>query len=165
MIISFVVAMDKNRAIGNAGGMPWHLPADLKHFKQVTMDKPIIMGRKTFDSIGRALPGRLNIVITRDKNWEAESVYIAHSVDDALKAAAEYEEVMIIGGANLYEQLLPHADRLYITQIDAEITADTWFPEIEADKWQETARETREADEKNPYCCDFVTLERKKRQD
>lgn len=165
MIISLVVAMSRNCAIGNAGGMPWHLPADLKHFKRITMDKPIIMGRKTYDSIGRALPGRLNIVITRDKNWQADEVYVAHSVDDALRAAAEYEEVMIIGGANLYEQLLPNADRLYITEIDAEFPADTYFPAIDTDDWQETARETREADEKNPYRCNFVTLERKKRQD
>lgn len=143
--------------------MPWHLPADLKFFKRITMDKPVIMGRKTFDAIGKPLPGRLNIVVTRDTSWQHDGVYVAHSMEDALRAAAEYEEVMIIGGANLYGQMLPDADRLYLTEIDAEFEADTFFPALDNAQWQEINREQHTADEKNAYPYSFVTLERLRR--
>lgn len=160
MIISLIAAIDRNRAIGKDGAMPWHLPADLKFFKRATMGKPVIMGRRTYDAIGRPLPGRLNIVVTRDPAWRADGVYVAHSLEDAMRAAAEYEEVMIIGGAGLYTQTLPEADRLYLTEIEGEFEADTYFPEFDRAEWREIASERREADDKNPYACRFVTLER-----
>lgn len=163
MIISLIAAIDRNHAIGKDGVMPWHLPADLKFFKRITMDKPVIMGRKTFDAIGKPLPGRLNIVVTRDTSWQHDGVYVAHSMEDALRAAAEYEEVMIIGGANLYGQMLPDADRLYLTEIDAEFEADTFFPALDNAQWQEINREQHTADEKNAYPYSFVTLERLRR--
>ncbi len=163
MIISLIAAIDRNHAIGKDGVMPWHLPADLKFFKRITMDKPVIMGRKTFDAIGKPLPGRLNIVVTRDTSWQHDGVYVAHSMEDALRAAAEYEEVMIIGGANLYGQMLPNADRLYLTEIDAEFEADTFFPALDNAQWQEINREQHTADEKNAYPYSFVTLERLRR--
>lgn len=160
MRISLIAAMGKNRAIGMDGAMPWHLPADLKHFKALTMDKPVIMGRRTHEAIGRPLPGRLNIVITRDANYRAEGCYVAHSIDDALRAAAEYEEVMVIGGAELYAQLLPHADRLYLTEIGHDFDADTFFPAFDKSHWQEIASEDNEPDERNPYRYRFAVLER-----
>lgn len=160
MIISLIAAVDRNRAIGKDGVMPWHLPADLKFFKRITMDKPIIMGRKTFDAIGKPLPGRLNIVVTRDTQWQHDGVYVTHNIEDALRATAEYEEVMIIGGANLYAQMLPDADRLYLTEIDAAFEADTFFPAVDTAQWREAGRERHAADEKNPWPYSFVTLER-----
>lgn len=160
MLISLIAAMDRNHAIGRDGAMPWHLPADLQFFKRVTLGKPVIMGRKTYDAIGRPLPGRLNIVVTRDPLWRAEGVYVVHSLEDAFLAAAEYEEVMVIGGANLYAQVLPEADRLYLTKIEGEFEADTYFPDFDRAEWREIASERRTADEKNPYPCRFVTLER-----
>lgn len=165
MKISFVVAMGENRAIGKDGAMPWHVPADLRYFKRVTMNKPMIMGRKTFEAIGRPLPGRDNIVITRDENWRAEGVIVANDPATALRIAGEKArergegEVMIIGGATIYDLFMKYANRLYITELHSSFPADTYFPSI-GFGWEEVSRETHEADEKNPVPYDFVVLER-----
>ncbi|MCA1804849.1 MAG: type 3 dihydrofolate reductase [Xanthomonadaceae bacterium] len=164
-IISFVVAMARNGVIGKDNQLPWRLPADLRHFKAVTMGKPIIMGRKTFDSIGRPLPGRTNIVVTRDSAYQAEGCLVAHSIEAALAAAGDVEEVMIIGGADFYRQLLPRADRIYLTLIDAEIEGDTRFPELDAARWRERSREQHAPDEQNPYPYSFIVLESARGQD
>ena len=160
MITSLIVAMGKNRAIGKDNQMPWHLPADLKFFKATTMAKPIIMGRKTFESIGRPLPGRTNIVITRNHDWSADGVSVAYSVVRALKMAADEntEEAMIIGGAQIYTESLQYADRLYITEIDLDPEGDAFFPEI-GDEWREVSREAHPAEGDKPAYA-FVTYER-----
>jgi len=141
--------------------MPWHIPEDLKHFKTVTMGKPVIMGRKTFASIGRPLPGRTNIVLTRQEDFEADGVRVAHTLDEALGAArAENpEEIMVIGGAQVYEKALPRADRLYLTYLHEEVEGDTYFPTFDKDEWRE--RERRDSySEKAQTALSFVTLER-----
>ncbi len=163
-IISFVVAMARNGVIGKDNQLPWRLPADLRHFKAVTMGKPIIMGRKTYDSIGRPLPARTNIVVTRDPAYQAEGCVVAHSIEAALAAAGEVEEAMIIGGADFYRQLLPRADRIYLTLIDAEVEGDTCFPELDPARWHERSREDHVADADNPYPYSFILLESAERQ-
>lgn len=161
MHISIIVAMAHHRVIGLKNQMPWHLPADLKHFKAVTMGKPMIMGRKTFESIGRPLPGRLNIVITRNLDWHADGVTTVHSLGDALIAAGAVDEVMIIGGGHLYAEALPKANRLYLTQIDLLVPeADTWFPAYETSDWQVVHEDFHQPDDKNPHAYCFQTLER-----
>ena len=160
MRLSIIVAMDANRVIGHENSLPWHLPADLKHFKQITMGKPILMGRKTWESIGRPLPGRTNIVITRDSNYSAEGCIVVHSVEEALHAAQGHEEVMVIGGEQLYRQVLPDADRLYITQVEGEFPGDTFFPELDMAGWREVERSAHARDEKNAHACSFITLQR-----
>ena len=163
MIISLIVAMDRNRLIGNNNQLPWHLPADLAHFKQVTMGKPIIMGRKTYESIGRPLPGRTNIVLTRDEGYRADGIVLSGSLQKALDCAASEgaEEVMIIGGSNIYEQALELSGRLYLTLVDAEFEGDAWFPEIDKEKWLEISSEAHSADEKNPVDYRFMIFEKK----
>jgi len=163
MRISIIVAMDEGRLIGNEGGMPWHLPADLKFFKSVTMGKPVIMGRSTWESIGKALPGRTNIVITRNTSFQAEDCRLAHSVDEALAIAKEEsaEEVMIIGGSGIYEQTLDRVDRLYLTKIAAHLIGNAHFPVINPDEWQEVTRQEHKADGENPFDLEFVVLDRK----
>lgn len=151
--------MTRNRVIGREGGMPWHLPADLKHFKSVTMDRPIVMGRRTHESIGKALPGRLNVVVTRDPDYRAEGCRVVHSLNEALLECAEWPEVMITGGGQLYREALPHADRIELTEIDADIDGDTTFPELDDSQWREISRVERAPDEKNPYRLVFRTLE------
>ncbi|MDX1455193.1 MAG: type 3 dihydrofolate reductase [Gammaproteobacteria bacterium] len=160
MILSMIVAMGENHAIGKDGGMPWHLPADLQYFKRVTMGKPIIMGRKTFESIGRPLPGRPNLVITRSEDFAPEGVDVHSSPEAALAAVADVDEAMIIGGGRIYAELLPQADRLYVTFIHADFEADTFFPEL-GNEWQEVSREDHAADEKNPVATSYVVLERR----
>jgi dihydrofolate reductase len=160
MKISIVVAMAVNRVIGHENRLPWHLPADLKYFKQLTMGKPILMGRKTFESIGRPLPGRTNIVITRNESYTAEGCVVVHSIEAALKAAADSEEVMVIGGAEFYRQVLPYAGTLYITRVTGEFEGDTFFPELDDAEWHEVERSDFEADEKNPHAYSFVRLDR-----
>jgi len=155
-IISLVAAMAKNRVIGKDNGMPWHLPADLKHFKAVTLGKPIIMGRKTYESIGRPLPGRQNIVISRNPDYQASGCDTVTSIESAIDLVADVEEVMIIGGGFLYSQVLPQANKLYLTFIDSEIDGDTQFPEYEHLSLTEIKRESFKADERNPYDLDFV---------
>jgi dihydrofolate reductase len=159
-VLSLVVAHTRNRVIGRGGGMPWHLPADLKHFKAITMDKPIVMGRRTHASIGKALPGRRNIVVTRDRSFSADGVLVAHSLDEALVLAGDADEVMVIGGGQLYSEALPYARRIHLTEIDTNLDGDTWFPELDPAVWKETAREPRDADTRNAFAMSFVTLER-----
>jgi len=160
MKLSIIAAMDRNRLIGNNNQLPWHLPADLQFFKRTTLGKPILMGRKTFDSIGRPLPGRRNVIISRNPNYQAAGCDVVHSIEEALKLVKESEEVMLIGGATLYEQALPRAQRLYLTLIDAEFTGDAWFPDYpQLGNWHEVSREKQQADEKNRMDYTFVILE------
>lgn len=159
MIISMIAAMAKQRIIGKDNQMPWHLPADFDWFKRCTMGKPIVMGRKTYESIGRPLPGRRNVVISRNIQLTIEGVDIVGSVEDAIKLLADQEEIMIIGGGSIYHACLPLASKLYLTFIDAEIDGDTQFPQW-PDKWQETYREHYSADDKNIYDMDFVVIEK-----
>lgn len=167
--LSFVVAMASNRVIGRDNGLPWRLPEDLKYFKQVTMGRPMIMGRKTFDSIGRPLPGRTNIVVTRQREWQAPGVAVAESLDHALRLArrqAETDcvpEVMLIGGADLFDQALPLCDRLYLTEVHADVQGDTFFPQLSISDWRETQRQDRPAENdqsSNGYDYSFVVLDR-----
>ena len=164
--LAIIVAAAENGVIGKDNALPWHLPEDLRYFKRVTMGKPIVMGRKTFESIGRPLPGRTNIVITRDRDWVADGVKVAHSLDEAITLAADVglidgvEELMVIGGAEIYAAALPQADRLYLTQVDAEVEGDAWLPEINWAKWREVSRQSHQAGEGNPYNYSFVVFER-----
>lgn len=160
MKISIVVAMAANRVIGNNNRLPWHLPADLKHFKATTMGKPIIMGRKTWESIGRPLPGRTNIVITRDRAYTANGCVVVHSIDDALAAAGDQDEAMVIGGAEFYRQVLPRASTIYLTRIHRGFEGDTVFPELDDDDWCEVERTDFTADADNPHAYSFIRLER-----
>lgn len=164
--LSLIVAMARNRSIGRDNRLPWRLSHDLQYFKQITWGKPIIMGRKTFDSIGRALPGRTNIVVTRQPQWRAEGTTVAASLDHAIELARAVaradrrDEVMLIGGASLYQAALARADRLYLTQIQADIAGDAFFPPIEMENWHEVKREDYSASGDNPYDYAFVVLER-----
>lgn len=135
-MISLIVAHDKKRVIGYNKGMPWHLPGDLQYFKEVTMGKPMIMGRKTFESIGRPLPGRRNIVITRNSDYTADGIEVVSSLDEALEIAGEAEETMIIGGEQIFRLSLPFADRLYVTYINHEFPGDTYFPSYDENEWE-----------------------------
>jgi len=161
MIISIIAAMDRNRLIGNNNQLPWHLPADFAHFKSVTMGKPIIMGRKTFESIGKPLPGRINIVLSRNPDTCFEGVVCVSSFEGAVAAVPEAEELMVIGGSTIYEMLLPQVNRMYLTYVDAEFVGDAWFPDFDNSQWYESEVVMRSADEKNNYDCRFVILERK----
>ena len=160
MKISIVVAMASNGVIGRDNELPWHLPADLQHFKETTMGKPILMGRKTWESIGRPLPGRTNIVITRDTAYRAEGCVVVNSIDAALEASSGQDEVMVIGGAEFYRQVLPLADTIYLTRIHATISGDTCFPELNVADWREVERSDHAADEKNPHDYSFIRLDR-----
>ncbi|MED5503625.1 MAG: type 3 dihydrofolate reductase [Pseudomonadota bacterium] len=159
MIISMIAAMADNRIIGKDNQMPWHLPADFAWFKRCTMGKPVVMGRKTYESIGRPLPGRLNIVISRDASLSIEGVTTVTSIEQALEVAGEVEEVMIIGGGAIYAACLPMANKLYITHIEAEIQGDTQFPDW-GNEFKETYSEAYQADEKNAYNMRFTILEK-----
>ena len=160
MVISIIAAMDRNRLIGNKNQLPWHLPADFSHFKSVTMGKPVIMGRKTYESIGKPLPGRTNIVLSRDPDLSYEGVICVNSFEDAVAVETEAEELMIIGGSSIYEMLLPEIDRMYLTYVDSGFEGDAWFPDFDESQWHEVESVTHLADEKNKYDCRFVTLER-----
>lgn len=159
-MISMIVAMAENRAIGKDNELLWHLPKDFKHFKAVTMGKPILMGRKTYESIGKPLPGRKNIVITRDTHFAAEGVVIVHSIDAALEESKEFDDVMVIGGASFYEQMLPEVTTLYVTVVHQHFDADAFFPEIKADEWRMVEQVRHEADEKHAYPFSFITYQR-----
>jgi dihydrofolate reductase len=155
--VSLVVAMAHNQVIGRDNGLPWgRLPEDLKHFKAVTLGKPVLMGRKTYESIGKPLPGRTNFVLTRDRSWKADGVIAVHSVNEALTGDA----LSGIGGAQIYRLLLPLASRIYLTRIDADVPGDTVFPPIDYSQWVQTQSRDFAADERNPYNMTFVTLER-----
>lgn len=162
MIVSLIAAVGKNRVIGRAGALPWHLPADLHHFKALTMGKPIIMGRRTHESIGKALPGRHNIVISRNPDYRADGASVVASLAAAL-ALAESDgaaEAMVIGGAEIYTQALAQADRIYLTEVADAPEGDVFFPEIDAGQWRETVREAAPAEADRP-AFDFVTLQRR----
>lgn len=160
MKISLIAAMANDRVIGKDNQMPWHLPADFQWFKQSTMGKPIIMGRKTYESIGRPLPGRANIVISRNPELTIEGVQCVASIEQALALVESHSEVMIIGGGSIYEACLPRADKLYLTFIDADIEGDTQFPDFNQFAWQQVHDSSYSADEKNQYDMKFVILER-----
>jgi dihydrofolate reductase len=162
MLISFVVAAANNNAIGKDGKIPWHLPNDLKFFKNVTWGMPILMGRKTFEAMGKVLPGRKNIVLTRQSGWEAEGVIKVKSIDDALFIAKQTDalELMVIGGGEIYKSLMDKARRIYLTRVDAEPEADTFFPPLDPKEWYLMSQKNNEADEKNPYNYSFQVWER-----
>ncbi len=160
MIISIVAAVGEHGVIGNEDRLPWHLPADLAYFKQLTMGSPIVMGRKTHESIGRPLPGRLNIVVTRDEEYHAAGCATARSFDEALAFAGDAAEVFIIGGAELFAEALPRADRIYLTRVHAEFEGDVFFPAFDESEWKEVAREDHDADEENASSYSFCRLER-----
>lgn len=159
MKISYVVAIDRKRVIGHNNALPWYLPADLQFFKRTTMGGTMLMGRRTWESIGRPLPGRVSIVMTRNPDYRAEGVQVVHSLDEAIRAAGDAPELFVIGGASLFVDMLPMVDRIYLTRIDHEFQGDTWFPEI-GPQWREVSRESHLPDEKNRYSYTFVTLER-----
>ncbi len=160
MSLSIIVAMDRNGLIGRDGDLPWRLSSDLKHFKQITMGKPIVMGRKTHESIGRPLPGRDNIIITRNHAYAAEGCVVLHSMQQ-VSAIYAGREVMLIGGAELYAQTLDMANRLYLTEVHAELAGDTYFPRWSRKDWHEIDRQDFNADEKNEHDYSFVVLERR----
>lgn len=163
MKISMIAAMAHDRVIGKDNQMPWHLPADLAHFKRVTLGKPVLMGRKTFESIGRPLPGRRNLVISRNPDYQAEGIEVVGSVEAALAllAGSSVEELMVIGGGHLYAEMLPSADCLYLTRIDLAVEGDTRFPAFDEGDWSCIERESHQPDEKNPHFYCFETWQRR----
>lgn len=170
MRLSLIVAMAKNRTIGLDGAMPWHIPEDLKFFKRVTMGHPVIMGRKTYQSIGAALPGRTNIVVTRNKDFEAADADVVHDLSEALtkaKATEELwrpdggrEEIFVIGGADIYGQALPEAQRIYMTEVHQELLGDVFFPELAEGEWKETDRQDRDPETPGGPAYSLVILDR-----
>ena len=160
MRLSIVVAMDDNRLIGSKNQLPWHLPADLAYFKKLTTGKSILMGRKTYDSIGRPLPNRRNIVITRNSNISIPGCEVVSSIDHALELTKKDPEVMVIGGASLCEQLLPKINRLYITKIDGVFEGDVFFPKYDDFNWLEVSCESHPKDSSNAYSYKFIVLDR-----
>ena len=161
MQLSIIVAMDKNRLIGANDDLPWRIPSDLKNFRRITMGKPILMGRRTHESIGRVLPGRENIVLTKNKNYVAEGCTVKNTLDEVYSYCDNEDELFVMGGAILYSQTLIVARRLYITEIDASVSGDTFFPEYSRAEWEETARENYKADEENEFDYSFTILKRK----
>ena len=165
---SLMVAMDQNRVIGRNNKLPWYLPEDLRYFKRTTLGKPIIMGRKTFESIGKPLPGRTNLVVTRNKSWAHPNVRVFNDLDSAYRSAeaqAEIDrtgEVMVIGGGEIFTEALPDADRLYLTQVHAEVGGDAYFPEVDWGQWEEISREDYPSSDTNPYSYSFITYERRR---
>lgn len=160
MKIILIAALAHNRVIGKDNKMPWHLPADLQHFKKLTVGKPIIMGRKTFESLGRPLPGRLNVVITRQHDYTVEGCKLYHNLSTALSELRDFSEVVIMGGSEIYTLSIELADLMYLTYIDLDVAGDTFFPAWSDDHWREISREEHVADEKNPHSYAFVTLEK-----
>jgi dihydrofolate reductase len=159
-LITLIVAVADSGVIGRDNTLPWHLPEDLKRFKRLTMGKPIVMGRKTFESIGKPLPGRQNIVVTRDPNYRREGVTVVHDADEALRAAGQVPEVMVIGGAELFRTLLPRAGRIHLTRVHGNIHGDVMWLALDGREWQVVERETHSADERHAYAMTFEVLER-----
>jgi dihydrofolate reductase len=157
-VISLIVAASMNNVIGAKGDLPWRLSSDLKRFKALTMGKPIVMGRKTYESIGRPLPGRQNIVVTRNPDFVAEGCDVVASIDAAIEVAGDAEEIMIIGGSHIYEAFLPRADRIYLTRVQAEIEGDAFLPALRQSEWREVSAETHAADDSNDYDAVFSVL-------
>jgi len=160
--VSLIVAMARNRVIGINNTLPWHLPADLKHFKTLTTGHHIVMGRKTYQSIGKPLPGRTSVVVTRNPGYAPPGVITVNSIEAAVSACGDDDEIFVIGGAELYRQAMAFADRVYLTEIDAEIPGDAHFTELDSKQWQETGRISHVSDEKNPYPYHFVVYDRKR---
>jgi dihydrofolate reductase len=160
MRISLIVAMSENRVIGREGVLPWRLSADLRRFKRLTMGHTIVMGRKTFESIGRLLPGRTSIVVTRQANYDGRGALVARDLDEAIGLVADGDEAFIIGGAEIYRQALPRVERIYLTLVHANVEGDTFFPELQQDQWHLVETERHAADEKNEYDYNFQVLDR-----
>jgi len=164
--IALVVAMGENRAIGKGGNLPWHLRGDMRFFRKVTMGKPILMGRRTFNSLPGVLDGRLNIILTRDNGFTAPQVVVAHSLEEGLEAARAdtarngTDEIMIIGGEDVFREVLPETGRIYLTEVHAAPEADTWFPKLDEAEWREVSRERHEAGPKDDHAFSIVVLER-----
>jgi dihydrofolate reductase len=167
-IVALVVAMGENRAIGRGGDLPWHLSSDMRYFRKITMGKPVIMGRLTFASLPRLLDGRTNIVLTRNAAFEAPGAIMSYNLEEALDVARKAAkksgagEIMIIGGADVFREALPLADRIYLTEVHAAPHADTWFPEIDANEWREIFREAHQAGPRDDHDFSFVVLDRAK---
>lgn len=161
MKLAIIVATDEQRLIGKDNDLPWRLSADLQYFRRITMGKPLVMGRNTHESIGRALPGRQNIVLTSDLNYQAEGCDVVHSINEALSCCKQAEEVIIMGGSSLYSQFLPQADKIYLTLVHTVLEGDTWFPEWDKSEWKQESCETYQADDKNDYNYSFLTYKRK----
>jgi dihydrofolate reductase len=161
MLISIVVAMARNGVIGRDNQLPWHLPDDLKHFKALTLGKPILMGRRTFESIGRPLVGRTNLVLTNDRGFCAPDVRPVGSIDEAFEAVPGEAELAVIGGASVYQSMLPFARRIHITWVEAQVEGDTRFPEFDLAQWRVVTRRELPADEQHAYALTFETLERR----
>jgi dihydrofolate reductase len=160
-LISVIVAMAQNGVIGRDNSLPWRLPEDLKRFRACTLGKPILMGRKTFDSIGGPLPGRTNLVLTRDRGWSARGVIVVHSVEEALAQARSSAELVAVGGAQIYRLVLPFARRIYLTHVHADVPGDITFPEFDSTQWADLECSSHPADEQHPYPLTFVTLQRR----
>lgn len=166
MRVALIWAMAQNRVIGRNNNLPWYLPNDLKYFKKITSGKPVIMGRKTFESIGKPLPNRDNIIITRQEDFSVSGAHVVTSLDDALTLAEDIltvkggDEVIVMGGAQIYELALPKADRLYLTQVHANVDGDAWFPEVDLSQYQEVLREDYSAEGPNPYDYSFIVYDR-----
>lgn len=158
--LSMIVAMDRGRVIGRDGQMPWHLPVDLAWFKRRTLNKPVIMGRRTIASIGRALPHRTNIILTRQKDFEQEGCLVAHDVEEAIALGGDAKEIVVIGGGEVYRQFIERVGRLYITEIQHNFGGDTFFPDFPLTQWVQVERESHPADERNPYPCHFIIYQR-----
>lgn len=161
--ISLMVARAANGVIGRNNALPWHLPADLQRFKALTMGKPVLMGRRTFESIGRALPGRVNLVLTRDATWRAPGAVAVHSLEEALEHVGGAAELVVIGGAALFHLVMPLAHRIYLTEIHAEIPGDTIFPALEPEDWHEVEKSAIAADARHAHAMTFRTLARRER--
>lgn len=159
--ISLIAAMSLERVIGVKNQLPWHLPDDLRRFKQLTLGKPVVMGSQTYLSIGKPLPGRENFVLTRDVDKHFEGCFMVHDVGSLVEAVKAFEEIFIIGGAQIYQQFLPIADRLYLTVVQTSVAGDAYFPEWNPSEWQEYSREHHPIDEKHPVAFDFVVLDRR----
>jgi len=160
MLIALIAAMDRNRLIGDGDRLPWRLPADLRRFRALTMGKPIVMGRRTHESIGKALPGRHNIVLSRSAGFKAPGCVVVTDWRQAMREAGDAPELMVIGGAQLYTEALPRAERMYLTLLHSSFTGDTWFPEYDAGDWREVWREDHARDANSPCAYSFVDLER-----
>jgi dihydrofolate reductase len=158
--LSLIVAMARNRVIGANNRIPWHLPNELKLFKQLTMGHHIVMGRRTYESIGRLLPGRTSVIVTRQKDYAVPEAIVAHSIEDAIQACAGDDEIFVIGGADLFRETLPIADRLYLTTVDAEPEGDTFMPELDMFEWKETRAEAFGKDEKHAHSYRLAVLDR-----
>ena len=160
MTVNLIVAMAKNRVIGIDNKMPWHLPADFAWFKKHTLGHPVIMGRKTFESIGKPLPGRRNIVVSRNRQWRADGCDVFSSLEAAIASGIASKQIFVIGGASFYPEALPVTDRIYLTVVDASPPGDTYFPALDASHWQELSRTHHEVDAKNAFAMDWVILDR-----